>query len=61
MLCHYAESHCAECRIVFISMLNDIMLNVVMLSIVALWYWWPSNSGLSTKNKLERLSLAILD
>jgi hypothetical protein len=32
-LCHYAE-----CRVLFIVMLNVIMLNVVMLSVVA-----PSN------------------
>ncbi len=35
-LCHYAEYHCAECRGLFIGMLNVIMLSVVMLSVVML-------------------------
>ncbi len=40
-LCHYAEWRCAECRDLFIVMLNVIMLsvdmlNVIMLSVVAL-------------------------
>jgi hypothetical protein len=34
-LCQYAEWHCAECRNLFIVMLNVIILNVVMLSVVA--------------------------
>ncbi len=40
-LCHYAEYHCAECRDLFIGMLNVfiitvIRLNVIMLSVVGL-------------------------
>jgi hypothetical protein len=34
MLCHYAERHIAECRVLFIVMLNVIMLIVVMLNVV---------------------------
>jgi hypothetical protein len=33
-LCCYAESHCAECRDLFIVMLSVVMLNVIMLSVV---------------------------
>ncbi len=33
-LFHYAECHCAECRDLFIGMLNAIMLSVNMLSII---------------------------
>jgi hypothetical protein len=35
-LCHYAERHCAECRDLFIGMLNVILLNVVLLSVIML-------------------------
>jgi hypothetical protein len=31
MLGHYTESQYAECRVLFIAMLNDIMLSAVML------------------------------
>ncbi len=36
MLCilHYAECHFAECRVLFIVILTDIMQNVAMLSAV---------------------------
>ncbi len=36
MLCHYAELHNAECRVLFIVMLNVIMLSVIMLNVVML-------------------------
>jgi hypothetical protein len=35
-LCHYAECHCAECRDLFIGMLNVVMLSVVRLNVVML-------------------------
>ncbi len=35
-LCHYSEYHCAECRNLFIDILNVIMLNVIMLSDIML-------------------------
>jgi hypothetical protein len=35
-LCHHVEYHYAECRILFVFMLNDVfMLNAIMLSVVA--------------------------
>ncbi len=33
--CYYADYHYAECRDLFIVMLNAIMLSVVMLNVVA--------------------------
>ncbi len=35
-LCHYPEFHCAECRNLFIGMLNVIMLSVVRLNVFML-------------------------
>jgi hypothetical protein len=34
-LCQYAECLCAECRDLYIGMLNVVILSVVMLSVVA--------------------------
>ncbi len=39
MMCHYADRHYAECRVLFILsvvMLSVVMLNVFMLSVVML-------------------------
>jgi hypothetical protein len=35
-LCHYIECLCAECRNLFMAMLNAIMLSVFMLNVVML-------------------------
>jgi hypothetical protein len=35
-LCHYAEWHCAECRDLYIAMLNVVMLSVIRLNVVML-------------------------
>jgi hypothetical protein len=35
--CHYGEWRFAECRDLFIVMLNDVMLSVVMLNVVMLY------------------------
>jgi hypothetical protein len=36
LLCHYAEYHYADCRILVIVRLNVIMVNVIMLSVIML-------------------------
>jgi hypothetical protein len=35
MLCHYSKSHYAECRGLFIFMLNVVMHSVITLTVVA--------------------------
>ncbi len=35
-LCYYADSHCAECRNLFIGMLNVVMLSVIRLNVFIL-------------------------
>jgi hypothetical protein len=59
-LCHYAEYHCAECRDLFIVMLNVIMLSVVMLrvimlNVIMLSVVAPSKQTLKNKPGLKHL------
>jgi hypothetical protein len=61
MIFHYAECcHYAECRVLFIIMLNVIMLNVVMLSVIMLSAVVPVGRTKTSANRLKCFRVSVV-